>query len=97
MQDHLAQPGTEARREPRVDIDGGVTIRFEGGTLAGTGQNVSLQGIFFTANGSLPVTVHVAGRGEMRGHLVRVESLGDGSFGIAIRFDDAQPGLVPGS
>jgi hypothetical protein len=97
MHDDTAHNATEARRDERLGLDGDVTVRFDAGTLFGSGQNISLQGIFFTALGSLPVTVHVAGRGDVRGHLVRVESLGDGRFGIAVRFDDEQPGLVPGA
>ncbi len=95
MPDDPLNTGTEARRDRRIGLDGDVTIRFDAGTLAGSGQNISLQGVFFTADGSLPVTVHVAGRGDVRGQLVRVEAMGDGRFGIAVRFDDVQPALVP--
>jgi hypothetical protein len=86
---------TEARRDERLGLDGDVRVRFDAGTLFGSGQNISLQGIFFTAHGTLPVTVHVAGRGDVRGHLVRVEAIGDGRYGIAVRFDDDQLALVP--
>ena len=83
------------RSGQRIDLDAQVTIRFDQGQLAGSGQNISAQGVFFTADGSVPVTVHVAGRGEVHGKLVRLESMGDGRFGIAVRFDDGEPLLVP--
>lgn len=86
--------GIEARRDPRVELDGEVTIQFDAGSLAGSGQNISVQGVFFTAEAALPVTVRVKGRGEVTGKLVRVESMGDGRLGIAVRFDQPQPGLL---
>lgn len=86
---------TVGRQSPRVELDGEVTIRFDAGAIVGSGENISVQGVFFTADGSLPVTVQVAGRGDVRGRLVRLESMGDGRIGIAVRFDDAQPSLVP--
>ena len=43
---------------------------------------------------SLPVTVVIAGRGEVRGELVRLETIGDGRIGIAVRFDEAKPELA---
>ena len=95
MPQHSGQVGIRGRQAPRVDIDSEVTIRFDAGVLVGSGENISLQGVFFTADGELPVTVMVAGRGEARGKLVRLESMGGGRIGIAVRFDDAQPSLVP--
>lgn len=95
MQERTTQTGIEGRRSPRVDLDGEVQIRFDAGSIAGSGQNISVQGVFFTAKGALPVTVHIAGRGEVRGQLVRLESMGDGQIGIAVRFDEARPDLVP--
>ena len=91
MDQHAGKVGIEARREPRIGLEGGVTIHFDGGTIAGDGQNISAQGVFFTADGSVPVTVQVEGRGAVRGHLVRVESMGEGRFGIAVRFDEPLP------
>ncbi len=79
------------RSSPRRELDAEVAIRFVAGEIAGSGQNISDQGLFFTADGTVPVTVHVAGRGEVRGRLVRVESMGNGRFGIAVRFDEGPP------
>ncbi|MBL8754005.1 MAG: PilZ domain-containing protein [Planctomycetes bacterium] len=93
--DELKATGIQGRQSPRVDLDGDVRIEFDGGAIAGSGQNISVQGVFFTADASVPVTVHVAGRGQVRGQLVRLESMGDGRFGIAVRFDEAVPAMVP--
>lgn len=97
MKPQNAKVGIRGRQLPRVDIANEVTIRFEAGSIVGSGENISLQGVFFTADGSLPVTVQVAGRGEARGKLVRLESMGDGRIGIAVRFDEPAPALMPDS
>lgn len=97
MHNEVRKPGLRGRRSPRVDIQGEVTIRFDAGSIVGSGENISLQGVFFTADGALPVTVQVAGRGDVTGKLVRLESMGDGRIGIAVRFDEAQPSLLPGA
>jgi len=91
MQERTVATNHEVRRAPRVELDGEVAIRFDGGTILGSGENVSEQGVFFTAAAALPVTVHVAGRGEIRGELVRLETIGDGRIGIAVRFHEVQP------
>jgi hypothetical protein len=84
-----------ARAEDRIDHDGGVRIEFVAGAICGSGQNVSSQGIFFVADASVPVAVRVDGAAQpMFGHLVRLESMGDGKFGIAVRFNAPQPQLV---
>lgn len=94
---HKRDTQTEAgqRQATRFDLDGQVTIRFDASVLAGSGQNISAQGLFFTAATALPVTVLVAGHAEVKGHLVRVESMGDGRIGVAVRFDAMHPDLVP--
>lgn len=97
MHNEVRKPGLRGRRSPRVDIHGEVTIHFASGSIVGSGENISLQGVFFTADGSLPVTVQVAGRGSVAGQLVRLESMGDGRIGIAVRFDEPQPSLLPAS
>ena len=92
---HEGKLSTVGRHAPRIAIDSEVTIRFEAGAIVGSGENMSVQGVFFTADGSLPVTVQVAGRGDVSGRLVRLESMGDGRIGIAVRFDESQPSLLP--
>jgi hypothetical protein len=95
MQEREGKIGIIGRKSPRVALASDVTIRFAAGTLVGSGDNISLQGVFFTADGSVPVIVQVAGHPDVPGKLVRLESMGDGRIGIAVRFDDPQPKLVP--
>lgn len=77
----------DARRDPRVPIDEQVTIEFDVARLVGPGQNVSAQGVYFTTHGSLRVQVRI-GRSDrvVPGELVRLENMGDGRIGIAVRF-----------
>jgi PilZ domain len=94
MQERDTKTDAGQRQAPRFELDGQVTIQFDASLLAGSGQNISAQGVFFTAAAALPVTVLVAGHGEVKGHLVRVESMGDGRIGVAVRFDAPHPELV---
>ena len=43
----------------RIDLDGKVTIRLAAGAIIGSGQNLSEQGVFFVAEGSVPVEVEI--------------------------------------
>lgn len=95
MHDTNKSAGIEARREPRVEHEGQVTIELAAGALIGSGQNISTQGVFFSVDGSLPVVVRIEGKAEpIAGRLVRLESMGEGRIGIAVRFDQAHPDLV---
>ncbi len=87
--------GIENRREARVPLAGEVAVQFDATAIVGPGQNVSSQGVFFTAEGSLPVTVQIVSKGRtLRGELVRFERMGDGRVGIAVRFLEQDPDLV---
>lgn len=97
MKPTKAKPGIRGRQSPRVDLQSDVTITLDEATLVGSGDNISLQGVFFTTDEPITVTVQVANQGEVRGKLVRLESMGDGRYGIAVRFDEAQPHLLPPS
>ena len=95
MSGPVAKTGAAARQHARVDLDEHVTIQFEAGSIVGPGQNISAQGVFFTAAASIPVTVRITGRDEaVAGELVRVETMGDGRVGIAVRFVEAHPELT---
>jgi hypothetical protein len=95
MQERKSKHSVEDRRAPRVELDGAVTIRFEAASIVGSGQNIAEQGVFFTAAGSLPVTVELAGAaGPITGDLVRLESMGDGRIGIAVKFHAPHPELI---
>jgi hypothetical protein len=88
------QSSIQGRHNARVELDSGVAIQFDVAGISGAGQNISAQGVFFTAEAALPVTVRIAGRGEVHGTLVRLESMGNGRIGIAVRFDDDHPKLA---
>lgn len=75
------------RGDRREAMDGVVTVRFEDQQVVGPGQNVSDEGLFFVADGAVRVAVEVEGDGGCRsGEVVRVQSMGEGKVGIAIRF-----------
>ncbi|MEY4830810.1 MAG: PilZ domain [Planctomycetota bacterium] len=87
----MDEPRTPAakdhRREDRVPLDGQVTISIDAQQLPGPGRNVSAQGVYFTTSAKIRVQVQVPGQeAPIPGELVRVESMGDGSVGIAVRF-----------
>ena len=85
------------RRFERVDCDRTVTSRVQGDAIVGSGQNVSEQGVFFVTEGSIPVKVEFEGRdGALPGQLVRIENMGAGMVGIAVKFDDSHSDLVDG-
>lgn len=86
--------GVDSRRGERVPLEGAVTVELDAAVIAGSGQNISPQGVFFTADGALPVRVRIHGSEHgVRGELVRYESMGDGRVGIAVRFLEAPPGI----
>ncbi|MEQ1633236.1 MAG: PilZ domain-containing protein [Planctomycetota bacterium] len=79
------------RREERLPLDGEVTITIDAQDIVGPGRNVSSQGVYFTTTAALRVHVRVPGRTEpVEGELIRVESMGDGRLGIAVRFSQEQ-------
>lgn len=80
---------TTNRRIPeRQALDGDVVVEFDATTLVGPGQNISQQGVFFIADGRVSVKVRIDGDDEERaGEIVRVESMGGGRLGIAVKFD----------
>ena len=81
---------TSERRDPkRQDLDGEVVVELQTTRLVGSGQNISQEGVFFISDGSVPVKVRIEGEdGEIRGEIVRIESMGGGRTGVAVRFDD---------
>lgn len=76
------------RRVPaRAPLDGDVVIEVAGSQLVGPGRDISKDGVFFVSEGVLPVKVRVPGQDEpVDGELVRVEAMGGGKLGIAVRF-----------
>jgi hypothetical protein len=75
------------RREDRAPLDGEVTITIDAQQIPGPGRNVSAQGVYFTTSAKIRVEVQVPGQAApIPAELVRVESMGDGNVGIAVRF-----------
>jgi hypothetical protein len=98
MKDTDTNTQLRGRTGPRADLDGRVRVRFETDTLVGSGENIATQGVFFTADGGLRVTVEIEGvAGTMAGELVRIESMGDGRLGIAVKFAEPNPDLASDS
>jgi len=97
MADVNNQTSVNDRRAERHELGGRVTIRFGGDVLVGDGQNISEQGVFFVAQGRIPVEVEVEGRdGVFRGEVVRTENMGGGQVGVAVKFDEPHTSLVDG-
>ena len=79
----------ERRSTDRQVFEGGVIVEFEGLQMEGPARNVSASGVYFVAEGQARVRVRIDGETSPRdAELVRVESLGAGRFGIAVRFVD---------
>ncbi len=80
--------GVQQRRaSARSHLDGTVTVHIDAQNVVGPGQNISADGVFFVAEGALRVLVEVEGAaGRRRGEVVRVQSMGEGRIGIAVRF-----------
>lgn len=96
MHDANANASIENRRAPRGELDGKVTVRFDVAGVSGAGRNIAEQGVYLTAEVRVPVTVEIDGHdGALLGELVRIESLGDGRLGIAVRFTQPATGLAP--
>lgn len=82
------QQGSERREGTRRALRETVSVRLLAPRLAGAGENVSEQGVLFTVDGPVEVMVRIGDREtELRGTLVRLQDLGGGRSGIAVRFD----------
>jgi hypothetical protein len=82
------------RQGPRVGMIENVSVEIAPATIVGPGENISAQGLYFVGDALIPVTVRINGVSEpVRGELVRVQSMGDGRLGIAVRFLEMTPGL----
>jgi hypothetical protein len=96
MTDSIPHSSTNRQFE-RVGFDSTVTIRLAGDAIVGSGQNVSGQGVFFVSEASIPVSIEIEGRSDtLAGELVRIENMGEGLLGIAVKFDDPHVDLVDG-
>lgn len=82
------KPSTSERRsQERAPLCSNVTVAFADQEVIGPGQNMSDEGVFFIADASLRVKIQVEDSEEWReGEVVRVQSMGEGRLGMAIRF-----------
>lgn len=79
-------------------MDEAVTVQFDAGSIVGSGQNISAQGVYFVADASITVTVQIEGVARtLRGELVRVNTMGEGKVGIAVRFLEPIEPAGPGA
>ena len=95
MDDGNTKAGIEMRRDSRVGINEQVTVELLAGPMVGSGDNLSLQGVYFTTTGPIPVSVRIGDGSVVRGELIRVEAMGDERVGIAVRFLEPVAGLMP--
>lgn len=58
MDQHAPATG-QSRRAERQSLAAAVTIEFGAGSIVGSGENISTEGVYFTAEGALPVTVRI--------------------------------------
>jgi len=80
----------EARGAQRRAVEAPVRLRIETTDIHGTSDNLSSAGLLFFTNEPLRVTVEVEEEGGIRTHagrLLRVQSMGATSTGLAIEFD----------
>jgi hypothetical protein len=78
----------ERRGDDRGSNAAPVEVRFGDLEIRGEGGNRSATGVYFIAEAAAPVEVVVDG--EIRqAELVRVENLGQGRLGVAVRFTEA--------
>ena len=80
---------TENRRhDERRSLDADVLVRVLAQELQGPSQNVSAEGLYFTAKASLPVEVTLPDGSLRTGQLLRVGAVREGELGLAVRFDE---------
>jgi hypothetical protein len=81
----------DRRLRPRSSVLRVVRLAFEPGEFQGSSANVSSDGLYFFAEGSVRVTLRLEGGRtpvEAKGRLVRAESVNPTKVGFAVRFDE---------
>ena len=88
MEDDQTKAGLgERRTADREPMQGAVTVAFGEQSIVGPGQNVSEEGVFFIVEGALRVRVRTSDGAEWRdGEVIRVQTMGEGKLGMAVRF-----------
>lgn len=77
----------DRRYGQRVPATGTVVVDFADLRVAGPARNASASGVYFVAEADVHVEVLIDGRAR-RAQLVRLEALGSGRTGVAVRFLD---------
>lgn len=80
--------GVDERRRggDRLPVSGVVTVSMPALAFEGPSENVSRDGVYFTAKQNLDVEVTLPNGTTRKGHIMRVGAVRDGEFGIAVRF-----------
>ena len=89
--DRKQQEVADRRLADREAIQGAVRVCFADLELVGPGRNISETGVYFVADATARVQVIVDGV-LREAEVVRVESLGNGKTGVAVRFVDELQG-----
>jgi hypothetical protein len=96
MHDPGKDTAQDNRREGRLPMAEQVTVTLEPQNIVGPGLNISAQGLYFTTTGVVRVRVRIAGSDRtVAGELVRIESMGNGQVGVAIRFAEPLAPFAP--
>jgi hypothetical protein len=94
MSDSVGRKQTDVAERRGVDRHRNtapVEVRFGDLQIVGEGGNRSVTGVYFIAESSAPVEVVVDGE-VRRAELMRVENLGHGRLGVAVRYLDDPAG-----
>ena len=76
----------ERRSSDRNPMMKSVEVRFSEESVTGPGQNVSEDGVLFITQESLRVRVRIGDEQWADGELIRVQNMGEGRIGVAVKF-----------
>jgi hypothetical protein len=82
---HGGTTGAERRGGSRAPTSAAITVHIDR-PIVGPGQNLSSDGLFFVTDGAIRVRVSIEGESDREGELIRLQSLGGGKLGLAVRF-----------
>lgn len=76
----------ERRISDRNSMTQSVEVRFPEEPATGPGQNLSEDGVLFVTQESLRVRVRIGDEQWVDGELIRVQNMGEGRIGVAVKF-----------
>ncbi len=76
----------ERRISDRNSMTQSVEVRFPEEPVTGPGQNLSEDGVLFVTQESLRVRVRIGDEQWVDGELIRVQNMGEGRIGVAVKF-----------